>query len=155
MRGKALAFATHCLTSLGKCGAFPASERPEAIQVGLEPTSLCDVSRDSTTPCPLGYWILREVSFRALLLWASATRAQAGRSKPETQPWASARGAQNPAERRERERERERAARPAVRGGPWGSSPEEMRFSSFFYFAPKSRAHTAIRKNARRKFSKL
>ena len=33
---------------------------------------------------------------------------------------------------RERERERESAERPAVRGGQWGSSPEELKFSDVF-----------------------
>ena len=45
-----------------------------------------------------------------------------------------------------RERERERADRPAVRGGLWGSSPEEMKFSSFFNTPSQSGAPTALRK---------
>ena len=54
---------------------------------------------------------------------------------------------------RKRKRERERAERPAVRGGQWGSSPEEMRFSSRLKLPLKGRDLVAIPKTAWRNSS--
>ena len=72
----------------------------------------------------------------------------------ETLNWARDHEGRRPEKEREREREREReaAASHQVRGGLWGSSPEELKFSRRKIFAPKGRILSRSQKTKILKF---
>ena len=95
-----------------------------AARAGVEPGT-CALEKEDR---PLHYGVLRNPDHPKSILLAAHRLA----AKHFIQRLERRRPEKEKEREGERERERERAERPAVRGGRWGSSPEEMKFSRVF-----------------------